>query len=155
MCVNYKPTPKSEITTLTGADTSATPDWPDETWQDYAAPVVRAGLEGEPELIVGTYGMMPRRKLQPGLQISTMNARAETIGEKRSYAGSWRQGHTCLLPMQCFNQPMNPAAPSAGPSAWPTTNRSAWPASGAPEEAEGGYAFLRLRRSPSTLTSIR
>jgi putative SOS response-associated peptidase YedK len=95
------PNPRSPPT---GADTSATPDWPDETWQDYAAPVVRAGLEGEPELIVGTYGMMPRRKLQPGLQISTMNARAETIGEKRSYAGSWRQGHTCLC-RQCFYEP--------------------------------------------------
>jgi hypothetical protein len=62
MCVNYKPTPKSMITALTGADTSATPDWPEETWQDYAAPAVRAGLDGEPELIVATYGMMPRRK---------------------------------------------------------------------------------------------
>lgn len=143
MCVNYKPTPKSMITALTGADTSATPDWPEETWQDYAAPAVRAGLEGEPELIVATYGMMPRRKLQAGLQISTMNARAETIAEKRSYAGPWRQARTCLLPMQWFYEPnyesgraqrwaigMADDQPFCVAGLW-----RAW------EEAEGGYAF--------------
>lgn len=143
MCVNYKPTPKSMITALTGADTSATPDWPEETWQDYAAPAVRAGLDGEPELIVATYGMMPRRKLQAGLQISTMNARAETIAEKRSYAGPWRQAQTCLLPMQWFYEPnyesgraqrwaigMADDQPFCVAGLW-----RAW------EEAEGGYAF--------------
>jgi putative SOS response-associated peptidase YedK len=156
MCVNYKPTPKSMITALTGADTSATPDWPEETWQDYAAPAVRAGLDGEPELIVATYGMMPRRKLQAGLQISTMNARAETIAEKRSYAGPWRQAQTCLLPMQWFYEPNAKAAvPSAGPSAWPTTSLSAWPACGVPGKRPKAGMHFRLPRSPSMLMSIR
>ncbi|MCO4855619.1 SOS response-associated peptidase [Herbaspirillum sp. WGmk3] len=143
MCVNYKPTPKSIITALTGADTSATPDWPEETWQDYAAPVVRAGLQGEPELIVGTYGMMPRRKLQGGLQISTMNARAETIGEKRSYAGPWRAMQTCLLPMHWFYEPNYEGG---RPQRWaigmaddqPFCVAGLWRAW---EEPEGGYAF--------------
>lgn len=143
MCVNYKPTPKSVVTALTGADTTATPDWPEETWQDYAAPVVRAGVDGQPELIVGTYGMLPRRKMQHGLQLSTMNARAETIGEKRSFASAWQRVQTCLLPTAWFYEPnyesgkaqrwaigMADDAPFCVAGLW-----RAW------EEPEGGYSF--------------
>lgn len=91
MCVNYKPAGKAVVASLTGADTYSTPDWPDEVWQDHAAPVVRAGQEGEPELIVGTYGMVPKHKLQEGLRLSTMNARAETVGQKRTFSKQWRE----------------------------------------------------------------
>ncbi|WP_432239889.1 SOS response-associated peptidase [Herbaspirillum robiniae] len=143
MCVNYKPTAKEIVSAMTGADTSYTPDWPDEVWQDYAAPVVRAGEHGEPELIVGTYGMVPKRKMQPGLHLSTMNARAETIGEKRSYSKQWRQAQTCLLPMEWFYEPnyesgkaerwaigMADGEPFCVAGLW-----RAW------EEAEGGFTF--------------
>ncbi|TDY84974.1 UNVERIFIED_ORG: SOS response associated peptidase (SRAP) [Herbaspirillum seropedicae] len=105
MCVNYKPTPKEAVSALTGADTSYTPDWPKEVWQDYAAPVVRAGEEGEPELIVGTYGMVPKRKMQEGLRLTTMNARTETVGEKSAYSKQWREMQTCLLPMEWLYEP--------------------------------------------------
>src|SRR5450830_1228337 len=56
MCVNYAPTRKEVIDVLVNVDVSGVPDWPAEVWQDYAAPIIRAGLDGEPELIVGTYG---------------------------------------------------------------------------------------------------
>lgn len=105
MCVNYKPPLKNAVAALTGADISYTPDWSEEVWQDYAAPVVRAGQKGEPELIVGTYGMVPKRKMQDGLRLTTMNARAETVGEKRSYSKQWRDMQTCLLPMEWFYEP--------------------------------------------------
>nr|WP_288409161.1 SOS response-associated peptidase family protein [uncultured Herbaspirillum sp.] len=71
-------------------------------WQDYAAPILRAGQRGEPELIFGTYGMVPKRKLKEGLRLKTMNARAETVGEKRTYSEQWRETQTCLLPMSAF-----------------------------------------------------
>lgn len=90
MCVNYKPTAKAIVNALTGADTANTPDWPDEVWQDYAAPVVRAGEQGEPELIVGTYGMMPKRKMQPGMHLSTMNARRNHRREADVFEGMAR-----------------------------------------------------------------
>jgi len=105
MCVNYKPTSKEVVSALTGADTSYTPNWPEEVWQDYSAPVVRAGQEGEPELHVGTYGMVPKRKMQEGLNLTTMNARAETIGQKRTYSKQWRETQTCLVPMDWFYEP--------------------------------------------------
>lgn len=106
MCVNYKPTTKAAVSALTGADTSNTPDWSDEVWQDYDAPIVRAGQDGEPEIIVGTYGMVPKRKMREGLRISTMNARAETVGEKRTYSKQWRETQTCILPMSMFFEPL-------------------------------------------------
>lgn len=143
MCVNYKPTPKETVAELTDADISGTQDWPDETWQDYAAPVVRADERGEPQLIVGTYGMIPKRKMEPGVRISTMNARAESIAERRSYAQPWRRAQTCLLPMEWFCEPnyesgraerwaigMADGAPFCVAGLW-----RAW------EEAEGGFSF--------------
>lgn len=143
MCVNYKPTSKAVVASLTGADTSATPDWPEETWQDYAAPLVRAGSQGEAELVVGTYGMIPKRRMESGVRVSTMNARAESIGERRSYALPWRRVQTCLLPMHWFCEPnyesgraqrwsigMADDAPFCVAGLW-----RAW------EEAEGGQSF--------------
>ncbi|MGZ3237099.1 MAG: SOS response-associated peptidase family protein [Burkholderiaceae bacterium] len=34
-----------------------------------------------------------------------MNARVETVGEKRSYSKAWRTGQTCLVPAQCVFEP--------------------------------------------------
>ncbi|WP_044529436.1 SOS response-associated peptidase family protein [Herbaspirillum sp. B65] len=105
MCVNYKPAAKEVVASLTGVDTSGTPDWSEEVWQDYEAPIVGAGQEGEPELIVGTYGMVPKRKMREGLRLSTMNARPETVGQKRTFSKQWRETQTCLLPMSMFFEP--------------------------------------------------
>lgn len=104
MCVNYKPTSAQVAGALTGASTEGIGDWPEETWQDYAAPLVRADAGGRPELLVGTYGMLPKR-FQQGAPISTLNARAETLAEKRSYANAWRRIQTCLLPTEWFVEP--------------------------------------------------
>lgn len=106
MCVNYKPASKEVVSTLTGAGTSGTPDWPDEVWQDYDAPLVLAGQEGEPELIVGTYGMVAKQGMREGLRLSTMNARAGTVGEKHTFSKQWREAQTCLLPMTAFFEPL-------------------------------------------------
>jgi putative SOS response-associated peptidase YedK len=34
-----------------------------------------------------------------------MNARAESIGEKRSFAPAWRNAQLCAVPMTCFYEP--------------------------------------------------
>jgi putative SOS response-associated peptidase YedK len=34
-----------------------------------------------------------------------MNARAETVGQLRSYSGAWKKSQLCLVPMQCFYEP--------------------------------------------------
>jgi putative SOS response-associated peptidase YedK len=80
-------------------------DWPNEIYNDYDAPIIRRGADGN-EVILASYAMVPKRHIPPGVKkFSTMNARAETIGEKRSYAKPWRDGQLCLIPMESFYEP--------------------------------------------------
>lgn len=105
MCVNYKPTDAEMLTAMTGLVTDPAQPWKPEVWQDYSAPIIRAGADGEPELLVASYGLVPKDKMPPGMRLTTMNARAEAIGEKRTYAAAWREVHTCLVPAIAFYEP--------------------------------------------------
>jgi putative SOS response-associated peptidase YedK len=50
--------------------------------------------------------MVPRRHIPPGVKpFDTMNARAESLGEKRSFAPAWRRSQLCAVPMTCFYEP--------------------------------------------------
>jgi len=108
MCVDFRGASDEEILEMIdGIDANdidpAT--WPDETWQDYAAPIVR-GVDGRPQLIVGTYGFRPKISFRDGERFyPTMNARAETIGSLRTYAKAWRETRLCLLPTRRFYEP--------------------------------------------------
>jgi putative SOS response-associated peptidase YedK len=108
MCVDFNAASDEEILEMIdgiSVDDISPPDWPGETWQDYAAPIVR-NIDGAPQLLVGTYGMIPKRKMPPGAKhFSTMNARAETIGTLRSYSKAWRETQLCLLPTKRFYEP--------------------------------------------------
>jgi len=146
MCVNYTPPSRAEISAIIRADMSDPGQWPDDTWQDYAAPIIRSGqtVQADAELLVATYGMIPKRFLPPGKKhITTMNARAETIAQKPAYTKAWRQGQTCLVPMRSLREPSY----ESGRSQWWSISM----ADHAPfcvaglwrdwEEAEGGSAF--------------
>lgn len=105
MCINYRPTDAEILEAMTGLSPAGLPPWKAEVWQDYAAPIVRAGEASRSELVLATYGMVPKAKAPPGVAMSTMNARAETIGQKRSFAAAWRNTQTCLVPTQWFYEP--------------------------------------------------
>lgn len=105
MCVDYRPTSKSELMTDLRAAFDGDGDWPRETWQDYAAPIILAGADGERIGIVGTYGMVPKKRLPPGVRFTTMNARSETVSTLRSYKSAWMKSQLCLVPMTAFYEP--------------------------------------------------
>ncbi len=106
MCVNYTPTRKELLTEKFAAPLKSELDWKAEVWQDYAAPFILHDRRGERAALVGAYSMIPKAKLPPGAKrYSTMNARAETLGQLRSYAKPWREGKRCLIPMQAFFEP--------------------------------------------------
>lgn len=108
MCVNFRPPPPEQLEAVVGAlaDLYREWDWPTETWKDYLAPIVRSGTHGQRELSLASYGMVPRRHIPPGVKVfDTMNARAESIGEKRSFAPAWRKSQLCAVPMTCFYEP--------------------------------------------------
>jgi putative SOS response-associated peptidase YedK len=108
MCVNFRPPLPEQLDAVLGVlvDLYDQWDWPTETWKDYVAPIVRSGSSGQRELCLASYGMVPRRYIPPGVKVfDTMNARAESIGEKRSFAPAWRKAQLCAVPMTCFYEP--------------------------------------------------
>jgi len=108
MCVNYRPPLPEQLDMVLGTlvDLYRDWDWATETWKDYAAPIVRAGADGSRELCLASYGMVPRRHIPPGVKVfDTMNARAESIAAKRSFAPAWQRSQLCAVPMNCFYEP--------------------------------------------------
>lgn len=106
MCVNYRP-PDAELLQATmGVLISQSDLWKQETWKDYAAPIVRRGTDGRREGLLASYGMVPRKRIPPGVRpFDTMNARSETVGQLRSFSSAWRQTQLCLVPMTAFYEP--------------------------------------------------
>lgn len=107
MCVNYRPPTPEQFGTL-GAFSDLPSDWrwPEETWKDYVAPILRRDAHGRLEAKLATYGMVPRRRIPPEIKpFDTMNARAESIGERRSFALAWRRLQLCAVPMAWFYEP--------------------------------------------------
>jgi len=105
MCVNYKPTDAEMLEAMSGLSAAALPGWKEQVWQDYNAPIILGGEDGSLRIAVASYGMIPKDKMPPGKRLTTLNARSETIGEKRSYAGAWRAAQTCLVPTLAFYEP--------------------------------------------------
>jgi putative SOS response-associated peptidase YedK len=80
-------------------------DYEPEIYKDYVAPIFRrtpAGFGTD----AATFGMVPRKRIAPGVKpFDTMNARSESVGEKRSYSGAWRNLQLCLIPCETFFEP--------------------------------------------------
>lgn len=103
MCVNYLPVPKRTL--LEYFQTSPPDDdWVGEVWQDYAAPIIVSDEQSRKALLAN-YGFLPKQKLPSGVRYSTMNARAETVGQLKSYRQAWQHSQLCLVPMMGFFEP--------------------------------------------------
>ena len=107
MCVNYHTPTREQFGTLGAfSDLPADWRWPEEVWKDYSAPIVRRGSDGSPAACLASYGMVPRRHIPPGVKpFDTMNARAESLVERRSFAPAWRRLQLCAVPMAWFYEP--------------------------------------------------
>jgi putative SOS response-associated peptidase YedK len=106
MCTNYKPSSRDFIGNYVDLSEPFVGDWPEETYRDYAAPIIRSEAAGKADLLIATYSMIPKAHLPPDRKSwDTMNARAETIGQKPSFSKAWRQGQTCLIPTAWFYEP--------------------------------------------------
>jgi putative SOS response-associated peptidase YedK len=80
--------------------------WKTETWKDYSAPIVRKRADGQCEGVLASYGLVPRKQIPAGVRpFDTMNARAETVGQLRSFSGAWKRSQLCLVPMTAFYEP--------------------------------------------------
>jgi putative SOS response-associated peptidase YedK len=81
-------------------------EWKDEIWKDYPAPIIRRGAHDALESILATFGMVPRKRISPGVKVwDTMNARAETVGQKQSFRAAWANAELCLIPAEAVYEP--------------------------------------------------
>lgn len=99
MCVNFLTIASGQLREHFGADPGSA-QWLAEAWQDYLAPILtRDGVR------LASYGFLPKRHQPDGVRLSTTNARAETLGQLRTYRDAWHHGQLCLVPMRAFFEP--------------------------------------------------
>lgn len=103
MCVNFTPPTRQQLRDHFGVEPPEF-DWKPDTWQDYLAPVIIDTGTG-PFAFLASYGFIPKRHQPAGKHYTTMNARAETVGQLRSYRAAWQHSQLCLVPMQAFVEP--------------------------------------------------
>ncbi len=103
MCVNFDPPARHQLPEYFGTEPPGA-EWRQEVWQDYAAPII-VERKGTRIALTATYGLVPKDKWPPGVRLTTMNARAETVGEKRTYKRPWSHSQFCLIPMTGYYEP--------------------------------------------------
>ncbi|WP_321815186.1 MULTISPECIES: SOS response-associated peptidase [unclassified Paraburkholderia] len=104
MCTNYAAARSDRLFRHFGVAPPSSP-WRDEVYKDYPAPIIRRMSDAECA-DVATFGMVPRKHIPPGVRVfDTMNARSETVGEKRSFNGAWKRQQLCLIPCEAFYEP--------------------------------------------------
>ncbi|WP_433703842.1 SOS response-associated peptidase [Paraburkholderia sacchari] len=104
MCTNYAAARRDQLFKHFGIEPPDSP-WRDEVYKDYPAPIIRR-IDGAERADVATFGIVPRKHIPPGVRpFDTMNARSETVGEKRSFSGAWKRQQLCLIPAEAFYEP--------------------------------------------------
>ena len=127
--------------------------WKTETWKDYGAPIVRRGADGKREGLLASYGMVPRKRIPNGVRpFDTMNARAETVGQLRSFSGAWKRGQLCLVPMTAFYEPNYE---SGKPVRWGIgmSDQSMFAVAGLWREAYSGSAVVQYKYLTGVISS--
>lgn len=113
MCTNYAPVQRQILRDIFGVEPPPA-EWKPEAWPDYAAPIVRMDGDGRRESVLASFGLVPRSRVPQGVRpYDTMNARYETVGEKRTFSGPWKKGQLCLIPAAAVYEPNYEAGPKS------------------------------------------
>jgi len=78
--------------------------WAHDVFPNYEAPFIRS-VDGERELVVGQWGLIPWFAKQRKLKYPTSNARSEELAQKASYKHPWARGQRCIIPAESFFEP--------------------------------------------------
>ena len=124
MCTNYTPSARDQLVAMRlGFDQLPAKEWPAEVFPGYEAPLVLADgadATGGARCVLARFGLVPRwsRDAQQAKEMSrhTLNARSETVADKPSFRGPWRERHYALAPMQNFYEPCWEAAAASAKS---------------------------------------
>jgi putative SOS response-associated peptidase YedK len=105
MCVNYVTVSRQILYDVFDTPMSSDEAWRDELYRDYLGPIIIHDDSGNRKGLLGNYSMVPKRKLPAGKDFSTMNARDDTVGQRKNYKPYWNAGQLCLVPMRVFFEP--------------------------------------------------
>jgi len=104
MCTSYESNPAVRFNAF-GLFPAPGFDYPREVYKDYTAPIVRK-VDDQFATDPASFGMVPRKQIAKGVKVfDTMNARAESVGEKRSFRSAWTSLQLCLIPLERFYEP--------------------------------------------------
>ncbi|WP_334043662.1 SOS response-associated peptidase family protein [Burkholderia ambifaria] len=105
MCTNYRAPGEEAGMSELRVDWSRLGEWDKEVYRDYLAPVVFEE-NGERRAELAHFSFVPAAFIHPSMKgMSTMNARAETVGQKVNYKRFWLAGQRALIPAAWFYEP--------------------------------------------------
>ena len=105
MCTSYEANPNDARWDTFSLFPRPDFEYKPEIYKDYFAPIFRRGGDVF-ETVPASFGIVPRRHIPPGLKVfDTMNARSETVDQKRSFSCAWNNLQLCLIPCKTFFEP--------------------------------------------------
>jgi putative SOS response-associated peptidase YedK len=104
MCTRYISPEAGDIERHWHIGSRDLPPWRRDVFPGYAAPFIRS-TEGELNLVVGQWGLIPWFAKERKLKFPTSNARSEELSQKASYKHPWARGQRCIIPAQSFFEP--------------------------------------------------
>ncbi|GJH05056.1 SOS response-associated peptidase [Paraburkholderia terrae] len=112
MCTSYEANPNDARWDVFSLFPRSEFDYKPEIYKDYFAPIFRRGGDAF-ETVPASFGIVPRRHIPPGVKVfDTMNARSESVAEKRSFSVAWKNLQLCLIPCLWFYEPNYEADPA-------------------------------------------
>lgn len=111
MCSHYEAPTQDQLAPAFGVESDR--QWKLDLWPGYIGPFLRRSIdqveqseEGlAPELLSGTFGLIPSWSKDTKISRRTYNARSETVAEKPSYRNAWRRAQHCIIPAAAIYEP--------------------------------------------------
>ena len=105
MCTSYEANPNDARWDVFSLFPRPDFEYKPEIYKDYYAPIFLRGGE-QLTTVPASFGIVPRRHIPPGVKVfDTMNARSESVEQKRSFSGAWKSLQFCLIPCMSFFEP--------------------------------------------------
>jgi putative SOS response-associated peptidase YedK len=105
MCTSYEANPNDARWDVFNLFPRPDFEYKPEIYKDYYAPIFLRGGE-QLTTVPASFGIVPRRHIPPGVKVfDTMNARSESVEQKRSFSGAWKSLQFCLIPCMSFFEP--------------------------------------------------
>lgn len=105
MCTRYVAPDQAEIERAWHIGRHNQPQLARELFPRSLGPFLRLDGNGELQLVVGTWGLIPSWSNSPVLKYSTCNCRSEEAAAKPTFRDAWRRGQWRIVPALVFYEP--------------------------------------------------